>query len=71
MTCFEIRALSNLGARACPVSCPNLGGPPQPVLCEEDLSASMHVRRDTPIMPPGCRRVPFARNPRVDEYLEP
>jgi len=71
MTCFEIRALSSLGARACPVSCPHLGGPPLPLPCEEELSAFVPVRPDTSILPPGCRRVPFLRNPPVDEYLDP
>ena len=54
MTCFEIRALSTLGAKACPVSCPSLGGPPQPLPCEEELSAAVQVKRDSPFMAPGC-----------------
>ena len=71
MTCFEIRALSRVGAKACPLSCPHLSGPPQPVPCGEDLSVPIRVRRDAPFQVPGCRRVPFLRNHRVDEYLEP
>ena len=56
MTCFEIRALSTLGAKACPGSCPHLSGLPQPLPCEEELSAAIQIRSDVPFMAPGCRR---------------
>ena len=63
MTCFEIRTLSTLGARACPVSCPNLGGPPQPLPCEEELSTAVPVRRDTPFLSPGCCHIRLPYKP--------
>jgi len=57
MTCFEIRLLTSLGAKACPPSCPHLSGPPQPLLCEEELSAAVQVKRDSPFLAPGCCRI--------------
>ena len=71
MTCFEIRALSTLGAKACPVSCPSLGGPPQPLPCEEELSAAVQVRRDSPFMAPGCCRIGIRYDHGMRELLEP
>ena len=57
MTCFEIRVLSTLGAMACPSSCPHLSGLPQPLPCEEELSAAVQPPSDVPFMAPGCRRI--------------
>lgn len=70
MTCFEIRLLSSLGARACPASCPHLSGPPKPVPCPQDLSGSIGVRRHGPLMASGCHRLGIRFEGPLREVLE-